>query len=103
MSQIVDIGLSFYFIVCRRWKLENKYKKSQKLAVFCHKIETKAETKYLRQISLDRNVPYTHSRVGACKWNIKRDIHVQKIKVKKKSYKFAIIKLSRITLCVLHH
>ena len=41
MSQIFDIGLSFYFIECRRWKLGGKYKKSQKLPVFCHKIKTK--------------------------------------------------------------
>ena len=37
-----DIGFSFCFIVFRRWKLEYKYKKSQKLPVFCHKIKTKA-------------------------------------------------------------
>ena len=39
VSQNLDIGLSFGFIVCRRWKLENKYKK---LPVFGHKIKTKA-------------------------------------------------------------
>ena len=33
---------SFCFIVCRRWKLGKKYKKTQKLPVFCHKIKTKA-------------------------------------------------------------
>ena len=43
MSQNDDIGLSFCFIVCRRWKLGKKYKKFQKLPVFCHK--TKALTK----------------------------------------------------------
>ena len=42
VSQNVDIGLSFCFIVCRRWKLGRKYKKSKKLPVFCHKIKTKA-------------------------------------------------------------
>ena len=42
VSQIFDIGLSFCFIVCRRWKLGKKYKKSQKLPVFCHKIKSKA-------------------------------------------------------------
>ena len=31
-----DIGFSFYFIESRRWKLETKNKKSQKLPVFCH-------------------------------------------------------------------
>ena len=41
MSQNFDTGLSFCFIVCRSWKLEKKYKKSQKLPVFCHKIKTK--------------------------------------------------------------
>ena len=42
MSQIFDKGLSFCFIVYRRWKLGKKYKKSQKLPVFYHKIKTKA-------------------------------------------------------------
>ena len=42
MSQNFDIGLSFCFIVCRRGTLGNKYKKLQKLHVFCHKIKTKA-------------------------------------------------------------
>ena len=43
MSQNFDIDLSFCFIVCRRWKLGGKkYKKTQKLPVFCHKIKTKA-------------------------------------------------------------
>ena len=37
LSQIFDIGFSFCFIVCRRWKLEKNYKQSQKLPVFCHK------------------------------------------------------------------
>ena len=42
MSQNVDIGLSFCFFVCKRWKLGKEYKKLQKLPVFCHKIKTKA-------------------------------------------------------------
>ena len=42
MSQNFDTGLSFCFVVCRRWKLENKYKKLQKLHVFCHKKKPKA-------------------------------------------------------------
>ena len=42
MSQNFDIGLSFAFIVCRRWKLEKQYKELQKLPVFYHKIKTKA-------------------------------------------------------------
>ena len=42
VSQNIDIELSFCFIVCRRWKLGKKYKKIQKLPVFCHKIKTKA-------------------------------------------------------------
>ena len=37
LSQIFDIGFSFCFILCRRWKLEKKYKQSQKLPVFCRK------------------------------------------------------------------
>ena len=42
MSQNVDIGHSFCFIACRSWKLEKKYKKSQKLPDFGHRIKTKA-------------------------------------------------------------
>ena len=42
VSQNFDIGLSFCLMVCRRWNFEKKYKKSQKLPVFCHKIKTKA-------------------------------------------------------------
>ena len=42
VSQNFDIDLSLCFIVCRRWKLGKKYKKTQKLPVFCHKIKTKA-------------------------------------------------------------
>ena len=42
MSQNFDIGLSFCFIVCRRWNLVKKEKKKKKLPVFCHKIITKA-------------------------------------------------------------
>ena len=48
VAQNFDIGLSFGLIVCRRWNLEKKYKKLQKLPVFCHKIKTKAYTKNLR-------------------------------------------------------
>ena len=42
VSQIFDIGFSFFFIECRRWKFKKKYKQSQKLPVFCHKMRTKA-------------------------------------------------------------
>ena len=42
VSQNFDIGLSFCFIVCRRRNFEKKYKKSQKLPVFCDKIKAKA-------------------------------------------------------------
>ena len=45
VSQIFDIGLSVYFIECRRWKLEKKYKKSQKLPVFCHKLKLRPKHK----------------------------------------------------------
>ena len=67
MSQIFDIGLSFYFIERRRWKLGEKIKKSKKLPVFCHKIKTKTSTKNLRHASLDKNVFYTTSKFGICK------------------------------------
>ena len=41
VSQNFDTGLSFCFIVFRRWKSEKnkKYKKLQKLPVFCHKLK----------------------------------------------------------------
>ena len=67
MSQNFKIGLTFCVIVCRRWKLGKKFKKSQKLPVFCHKIKTKAYLKNLRHASLEQNVFYTHSKVGMCK------------------------------------
>ena len=37
VSQNFDIGLCFCLMVCRRWNFEKKYKKLQKLPVFCHK------------------------------------------------------------------
>ena len=67
MSQNFDIGLSFCFIVCRKWKLEKKYKKLQKLPVFCHKIKTKALTKNLRHPSLDKIDLYTLSKICMCR------------------------------------
>ena len=42
VSQNFDIGLRFCLMVRRRWNFEKKYKKLQKLPVFCHKIKTKA-------------------------------------------------------------
>ena len=42
VSQNFDLGLSFCFMVYRRRDFDKKYKKSQKLPVFCHKIITKA-------------------------------------------------------------
>ena len=59
------------------------WKKLQKLPVFCHKIQTKAQIKNLRHASLDKDVFYTYVKSGMCRLNIKRDIHVQKIKAKK--------------------
>ena len=41
VSQNFDIGLSFCFMLCRRLNFLKKYKKSQKLPVFCSKIKTK--------------------------------------------------------------
>ena len=67
VSQNSDKGLSFCFIVCRRWKLEKKYKKLQKLPVFCHKIKTKASTKNLRHLSLDKIDLYILSKMCMCK------------------------------------
>ena len=42
VSQNFDLGLSFYFMLCRRRHFEKKYKKSQKLPIFYHKKKTKA-------------------------------------------------------------
>ena len=42
VSQIFDLGLSFCFMLCNRRHFEKKYKKSQKLPVFYHKIKTRA-------------------------------------------------------------
>ena len=41
VSQIFELGLSFCFMVCRRRNFEKKYKNSQKLPVFYHKIKTR--------------------------------------------------------------
>ena len=42
MSQNFDLGLSFCFMLVRRWNFGEKYKKSQKLPVLYHKIKTRA-------------------------------------------------------------
>ena len=67
VSIFLYIGLSFYFIEYRRWKLGKKYKQSQKLPVFCHKIRTKAYTKNLRQPSLDKIVLFTIPKLCMCR------------------------------------
>ena len=41
VSQNFDIALNFCFILCRKLIISKKYKKSQKLPVFCSKIKTK--------------------------------------------------------------
>ena len=66
MSQNFDIGLSFCVMLCRRWDFEKIGKKYEKLPVFCHK-----------------NVFHAWLKADTCKSNIRRDIHVQKIKVEK--------------------
>ena len=43
----------------------------------------------LREASLGINVFYIYLKFGICRSYFKRDIHVQKIKVDNKSYKFA--------------
>ena len=43
VSQNVDIGLSFCFMLCKRWNFEEKDgKKYQRFPVFAHKIKTRA-------------------------------------------------------------
>ena len=42
VSQNFDLGISFCFMQCRRRRFIKKYKKSQKLPVFYHKIKTRA-------------------------------------------------------------
>ena len=83
MSQNLHIGLSFCFMLCRRWNFDNSDKKYQKFAVFGHKITTRALTKNLRHASLDRNVFYTWLKAHTCRSNLKQNFHVQKIKVVK--------------------
>ena len=39
--------------------------------------------KYLRHPSLDKNVFYAWLKADTCRYNIKQNIHVQKIKVEK--------------------
>ena len=41
VSHNFDLGLSFCFMPYRKSNFERKYKNSQKLPVFCHKIKTK--------------------------------------------------------------
>ena len=50
MSQISDLGPSFYFMQSRKKVLKN----GQKLPVFLHKIKTKAAIKNLRDSSLKK-------------------------------------------------
>ena len=42
VSQNFDFGLSFCFMPYRKRNFERKYKNSQRLPVFCHKIKTRA-------------------------------------------------------------
>ena len=83
VSQNFDIYHSFYFIVYRRWYFAKIWKKSQKLPVFCHKIKTKTLINNLRHASLDEDVFYKYTKSGIYKSYNKRDIDVQKIKVRK--------------------
>ena len=83
VSQNFDKRLSFYFIVYRRWHFGKKWKKYQKLPVFCSKIKTRTQIKNLRDASLDKNVFYSYAKSGVYRSYIKRDIDVQKIKVEK--------------------
>ena len=39
--QNLDLGLSFCFMPYKKRNFERKYKNSQKLPVFCHKIQTR--------------------------------------------------------------
>ena len=55
----------------------------KKLPVFCHKIKTSPYMEKVRHSSLLMNVIDIHRKFGDHILNIKRDIHVQKIKVKK--------------------
>ena len=66
MSQFFDIGLSFCFIVCRRWKFKKKKKKKVTRFLSQNK-KLRPKQKNLRQASLDTNDLYTHSKFGICK------------------------------------
>ena len=71
VSQNFELGLSFCLMVCRRRNFEKKYKNSQKLPVFYHKIKTRTYTKNLRHTSLDKNVFFIYSKFYTCRFNIK--------------------------------
>ena len=90
VSQNVDLGLTSCFKMLRR-ELEKHDKKWQKLPVFCHTFKTSATKKNLGHNSLDKHVFYTYLKLGTCRSNIKRDIHVQKNKVGKNTCKFSIV------------
>ena len=60
----------------------------KKLPVFCHKIKTSLYMEKVRHSSLQMNVIDTHRQFVGRILNIKRDIHVQKIKVKKWEFNF---------------
>ena len=79
MSQNFDIGLRFCFMVCRRRNFEKNHKS---YTFFIIKSELRPEQKNLNPASLDKNVLNPHSEFCTCRLNIKRDIRVQKIKVK---------------------
>ena len=66
-------------------------KNNKKLPVFCHKIKTKTSIKILRHASLDLNVRNTHIKCQLKILCTYRDIHVQKIKVKKTLFNSYVI------------
>ena len=66
-------------MLCTRWNFE----KNAKFPVFSHKVKSRAQIKYLRHSSQDKNVFNAWLKADTYRSNIKRDIHVKKIKVEK--------------------
>ena len=80
MSQIFYLRPSFSFIKSRKLSLKKRPKVS---CFFLHKTRTKAQIQKMRHASLKGNLVSICLKFDERETNIKRDINVQKIKVKK--------------------
>ena len=83
MSQIIDVGPSFYFMKSRKIIMKTLLN----LPVFCHKIKTRTYIKMLRHGSLQMNVLSMSLKLKICNINNKRDILDKKNKSEKIGFK----------------